>query len=83
MSCLKAVITRVQNAIQASAAREYEDLSALAEREYADISVSLIRKQTSINVNISRTCDVFLGFPLYVADGRLYASDAALYVDKY
>lgn len=83
MSCLKAVITRVQNAIQVSAAREYEDLSALAEREYAGISVNLIRKQTDISASVSRTCDVFLGFPLYVTDGRLYASDAALYVDKY
>lgn len=46
------------------------------------ITVNLAHKATSITASAVQTCGVFIGSPLYVADGRLYAADAALYVGK-
>lgn len=58
-------------------------LNATATQKQTGITVNLTRKATSITASAVQTCDVFIGFPLYVADGRLYAANAALYVDKY
>ena len=81
MSCLTAVITRNQNNISVSFERERENLGASVFREYTDTNLNLTRKQVSISIGLSRVCDVFTGQPLYVADGQLYASDVALYVN--
>ena len=56
-------------------------LSATATQKQTGITVNATYKQ--ITISAIQTCDVFIGFPLYVADGRLHAADAALYVDKY
>lgn len=58
-------------------------LNVTATQKPTGITVSATYKQVTITASAVQTCDVFIGFPLYTADGRLYAADAALYVDKY
>lgn len=46
------------------------------------IAVNLSHKDQAITANIGQICSVFIGYPLYVADGRLYAADGPIYVDR-
>lgn len=58
-------------------------LNAAVTQKPTGMTVNATYKQVTVTASVAQTCDVFIGFPLYVADGRLYAADAALYVDKY
>ena len=58
-------------------------LSATATYKQTGITVNATYKRIAISASAIQTCDVFIGFPLYVADGRLHAADVALYVGKY
>lgn len=58
-------------------------LNAAVTQKPTGMTVNASYMQVTITASAAQTCDVFIGFPLYVADGRLYAADAALYVDKY
>ena len=49
----------------------------------ACITVNVKHKGLSLHATITRTCEIFIGYPLAVSDGLLNSSDAALYVDKY
>lgn len=46
------------------------------------IAANLSYKDQAITVNIGQICSVFIGYPLYAADGRLYAADGPIYVDR-
>ena len=57
-------------------------LNATITQKQTGITVNVAHRDVSISASVMQTCDVFIGLPLYVADSRLYAADAALYVCK-
>lgn len=47
------------------------------------ITAKLTRIETGLKVNIGQVCNIFFGYAVYVADGRLYAADELVFADKY
>lgn len=83
MGCLNAIATQKPTGITVSATYKQVTTAAIVTQKPADIAINATYKQVTITASAVQICDVFISFPLYVADGRLYAADAALYVDKY
>lgn len=46
------------------------------------LTANLVYENNAITVNIGRVCDVFVRYPLYAADSRLYAADGPLFVSE-
>ena len=61
-------------------------LNVTATQKLTGITVSATYKPVTMTASAVQICgiptDIPIGFPLYVADGRLYAADAALYVNR-
>lgn len=83
MGCLNATATQKQTGVTVNLTHKATSVTASAVQKQTGVTVNLTYKATGITASAVQTCEVFIGFPLYVADGRLYAADAALYVDKY
>ena len=83
MSCIAVTLSRKHTGTSVEIIKQPLGIQANLIHTHDHARVELKRIKENITVSMSRTCGVFLGFPLYVADGRLYSSDAALYVDKY
>lgn len=83
MGCLNATVTQKLTGMTVNTAYKQVTVMASVAQKLTGVAVNATYKQVTVTASVAQTCDVFIGFPLYVADGRLYAADAALYVDKY
>lgn len=55
-------------------------LNAAVTQKPTGMTVNAMYARVTVTASIAQTCNVFLCSPLYAADGRLYAADAALRV---